>query len=103
MSETISRHIQIDNWIFEVKMVRALRVQEYGEPYSAIANISLNGSSAYIDGMMQKNQQQLSNEDMLVFKTYCQQMSIDEINIDSRNSFLTNLSMAQANTSLKQA
>ncbi|MFB1015853.1 MAG: hypothetical protein QMC51_09395 [Alteromonadaceae bacterium] len=54
MSETISRNIQIDNWIFEVKMVRALRVDNYGDPYTAIANISLNGNSAYIDGMMQK-------------------------------------------------
>ncbi len=99
----ISRHIQIDNWIFEVKMVRALRVQNYGEPYSAIANINLNGSSAYIDGMMQKNLQQLSDKDMQVFKKYCQQMSIDEINIDSSNNFLTNQSTAQANTLFKIA
>jgi hypothetical protein len=35
-------------------MVRALRVDNYGDPYTAIANISLNGNSAYIDGMMQK-------------------------------------------------
>ena len=117
MSEMISRHIQIDNWIFEVKMVRALRVQSYGEPYSAITNINLNGSSAYIDGMMQKNLQQISNEDMQVFKKYCQKMSIKEINMDSgniysskvnssnvysenvnsKNNFLTNQSTTQAN------
>ena len=83
MNETINRHIQIDNWIFEVKMVRALRVKNYGEPYSAIANISLNGSSAYIDGLMQKNFKPISNQDFQVFKRFCQQMSIDEVNIDS--------------------
>jgi len=103
MSEIISRHIQIDNWIFEIKMVRALRVQNYGEPYSAIANINLNGCSAYIDGMMQKNLQQLSNEDMQVFKKYCQQMSIEEINIDSSNNFLKNQSTAQQNSLFKSA
>ena len=107
MSEMISRHIQIDNWIFEVKMVRALRVEKYGEPYSAIANINLHGSSAYIDGMMQKNLQQISHEDMQVFKKYCQQMSIDDITLDSSNSFFINqLSTqitTQTNITLKQA
>jgi len=103
MSEMISRHIQIDNWIFEVKMVRALRVQNYGEPYTAIANINLNGSSAYIDGMMQKNLQQMSNEDMQVIEKYCQQMSIKEIKFDSSNNFLANQSMAQESALFKRA
>ena len=103
MSEMISRHIQIDNWIFEVKMVRALRVQNYGEPYTAIANINLNGSSAYIDGMMQKNLQQMSNEDMQVIEKYCQQMSIKEIKFDSSNNFLANQSMPQESALFKRA
>jgi len=103
MSEMISRHIQIDNWIFEVKMVRALRVQNYGEPYSAIANINLNGSSAYIDGMMQKNLQQISNEDIQVIENYCQQMSIKEVNFDSSNTFFTNQSRSQENVISKRA
>jgi len=81
----LSRHIQIDNWIFEIKMVRALRVKNYGEPYSAIANISLNGDSAYVDGMMQKDLRQNSNADMAVIKKYCKQMSINEIKFDSSN------------------
>jgi len=99
----ISRHIQIDNWIFEVKMVRALRVQNYGEPYSAIANINLNGSSAYIDGMMQKNLQQISNEDIQVIENYCQQMSIKEVNFDSSNTFFANQSRSQENVISKRA
>ncbi len=103
MSEMISRHIQIDNWIFEVKMVRALRVQNYGEPYSAIANINLNGSSAYIDGMMQKNLQQISNEDIQVIENYCQQMSIKEVNFDSSNTFFANQSRSQENVISKRA
>lgn len=107
MSEMISRHVQIDNWIFEVKMVRALCVEKYGEPYSAIAHINLHGSSAYIDGMMKKNQQQINNADMQVFKKYCQQMLIDDITLDSSNSFFTNQPSTQTTTQtniiLKQA
>ena len=103
MSEMISRHIQIDNWIFEVKMVRALRVQSYGEPYSAIANINLNGSSAYIDGMMQKNLQQISNEDMEVLKNYCHQMDIEEVKFNSSNGSLSSHSTVLENVLFKQA
>lgn len=99
MNETINQHIQIDNWIFEVKLVRALRVQSYGEPYSAIANIKLNGNNAYIDGMMQKNLQKFTEEDVQVIKKYCQQMSIQDIHIDTNNRFLLNQSSIQQNTS----
>ena len=88
MNETISQHIQIDNWIFEVKLVRALRVQSYGEPYSAIANIKFNGNNAYIDGMMQKNLQKFSDKDVQVIKKFCHQMSINDIHIDTNNRFL---------------
>lgn len=103
MSKTISRHIQIDNWIFEVKMVRALRVQNYGEPYSAIANINLNGNSAYIDGMMQKNLKQISDKDIAVIDKFCQQMSIKEINYDPNNTFPVNPISLHDNTLFKRA
>ena len=103
MNKTVSRHIQIDNWIFEVKMVRALRVKNYGEPYGAIANISFNGSSAYNDGMMQKDQQQISNEDLQVLKEYCQKMSVKEIKIDSQNNPFTTPSLEKDITQLKLA
>jgi hypothetical protein len=103
MSKTISRHIQIDNWIFEVKMVRALRVPNYGEPYSAIANINLNGSSAYIDGMMQKNLKQISNEDIAIIDSYCRQMSIKEIVYERNNTPPINQLHQQQNTLFKSA
>jgi len=101
MNNTVNRQIQIGNWIFEVKMVRALRVQNYGEAYSAIATINLNGSTANIDGMMQKDQQQIPNQDIESLKEYCQQMSVKEINIDSQNSFSTTASMEEDISQLK--
>ncbi len=98
MSETINRHIQIDNWIFEVKMVRALKVKHYGQPYSAIANISLNGDSAYIDGMMQKDQQHISDEDVQVLKEFCLKMDIEQLNVESKNYDLASSRLAQPTT-----
>jgi len=49
---TMPKYVHLNNWIFEVKAVRALRVDNYGEPYSAIANINVNGDVAYLDGLM---------------------------------------------------
>jgi len=40
MQSGISRFTQIGDWIFEVKMVRALRVENYGEPYDAVATLT---------------------------------------------------------------
>jgi hypothetical protein len=42
-------YVQIDKWIFEVKSVR---VDDFGKPYFAVANVVLNGKSAYIDGLL---------------------------------------------------
>jgi len=107
MNTQISRHLQIDNWIFEVKMVRALRVKDYGEPYSAIANISLNGNSAYVDGWMQKDSQQISKEDLQVFKTFCHKMAVTQLSVESKNYGLLKNKVtqesAQENSLLKLA
>jgi len=83
MNEKISRHIKINDWIFEVKMVKALRVKNYGDPYSAVANINVNGSSAYVDGMMQKNLLQISTKDIAAIEQYCDKMSINNIKFDT--------------------
>ncbi len=72
----MSKHVQIGDWIFEVKMVRALKVDEYGQPYSAIANCNINGDSMYVDGLLTKEEQNLTREDFNSFNTFCHQMGI---------------------------
>jgi hypothetical protein len=80
--EEVSRYIKINNWIFEVKMVRAIRVEEYGQPYSAIANININGDNAYVDGLMTNSQDELEREDFHTLKTYFQKLGIKQIQFD---------------------
>ncbi len=87
MTNDINRCIQLDNWIFEVKMVRALRVEHFGKPYSAIANLNLNGSSAYIDGLMNKNQEELSIQDLETFKQFCQLMGVEQVKTETMKNF----------------
>jgi len=74
----MSKHIQIGEWIFEVKMVRALKVNKYGEPYSAIANCTINGNSMYIDGMLTKESQDLTKDDLKSFYKFSQLMDLKE-------------------------
>ncbi len=86
MSEAIpeltSRCIKINDWIFEVKMVRAIRVEEYGQPYSAIANINFNGDNVYVDGLMTDASLELEREDFNAFKAYFQQLGVKQVQFD---------------------
>ena len=74
----MSKHVQIGGWIFEVKMVRALKVEEYGKPYSAIANCNINGDSMYIDGLLTKDEQKFTAEDFQSFYKFCQLIDLKQ-------------------------
>lgn len=82
ISKTVSRCIKIDNWIFEIKTVRAIRVDEYGKPYSAIATINVNGDKAYVDGLMSNSTVDLERDDFAAFTTYLQQLNIKTVEFD---------------------
>ncbi|MBL4899373.1 MAG: hypothetical protein JKX76_06955 [Colwellia sp.] len=82
MTDTTSRFIQLDNWIFEVKSVRAIKVNSYGKPYNAIANFSFNGNNAYIDGLMTRDEENFSKEDYQVFMRFCQKFGIKQAQFD---------------------
>ena len=81
-SETLSRCIKVDGWIFEIKMVRAIRAEEYGQPYSAIANINFNGDSAYVDGLMKNSDVDLGKEDFNAIKGYIRQLGVKQLQFD---------------------
>ena len=67
----MSKHVQIGEWIFEIKMVRALKVSEYGKPYSAIANCNINGDDLYIDGLLTTDEQSFTKSDAKSFNEFC--------------------------------
>jgi hypothetical protein len=80
--QTLSRYVQIDKWIFEVKAVRAMRVDDFGKPYSAIANFTLNGNSAYIDGLLTREEDDFTREDYQTFVKMSQQLEVKNVNFD---------------------
>jgi len=82
MTDTTSRFIEIENWIFEIKSVRAIKVNSYGKPYNAIANLSFNGNNAYIDGLMTREDENFSKEDYQVFMRLCQKLGINQAQFD---------------------
>ncbi|OKY26277.1 MULTISPECIES: hypothetical protein [Thalassotalea] len=79
MSQTHSRYIQVGDWYFEIKAVRALKVDEYGEPYQAIANCNINGNKMYIDGLLNKDDDEFSKHDFKSFYQFAQKIGLDEI------------------------
>ncbi|MEP2650626.1 MAG: hypothetical protein ABJH06_01410 [Paraglaciecola sp.] len=82
MNQSISRLSQIGDWVFEVKMVRALKVKNHGEPYSAIANLTANGDQMYIDSHLSINDEDLTKEDFLTIYKFCQSMGMKNISYD---------------------
>lgn len=83
MQKNITRYIELNNWIFEIKSIRAIRVDTYGEPYSATANLCINNDSAYIDGVMTRDQVDLEQEDYLTFMALCQKLGISKVKFDN--------------------
>lgn len=74
----MSKHVKIGDWIFEVKMVRALKVDEYGKPYSAIANCNINGDAMYIDGLLTQDEDNFTRDDFKSFNDFCYQMGLKQ-------------------------
>ena len=82
MQSGISRFTQIGDWIFEVKMVRALRVENYGEPYDAVATLTANGESMYIDTQLPRQHNELSREDCMAFYEFAKQLEMKQLQYD---------------------
>ena len=82
MQSGISRFTQIGDWIFEVKMVRALRVENYGEPYDAVATLTANGESMYIDTQLTRQHNELSREDCMAFYEFAKQLEMKQLQYD---------------------
>ena len=80
----------MDDWVFEVKMVRAIKVKNHGEPYSAVANMTVNGDQMYIDSHLSVNEEELSKEDFMTIYKFCQSMGMKNIGYDRiKNGFKT--------------
>ncbi|REL30349.1 hypothetical protein [Thalassotalea euphylliae] len=77
MSDNFNRYIQLGEWCFELKMVRALKVEEYGKPYGAIANCNINGDSMYIDGLVTKDGEEFTKDDFMTFHQFTEMLGLD--------------------------
>jgi len=80
--DSMPRFVQVDDWIFEIKTVRALRVDKYGDPYTAIANLAVNGDNAYIDGLLTRENEKFNRKDFQAFHKFCQQMQVKQAHFD---------------------
>ncbi|WP_432460568.1 hypothetical protein [Agarivorans sp. QJM3NY_25] len=82
MQQFEQRCLRIGDWIFEIKMVRAIRVSEYGQPYDACANINFNGTQAYFDNQLTRNDSAFTAKDFATFVEFCQEMGISDASYD---------------------
>lgn len=79
MTKAISLCVRMDNWIFEIKMIRALKVDSYGKPYEAIAQLNINGDFGYLDGALHAHQDSFSQEDIKTFIKISKALSLQSL------------------------
>lgn len=104
METMTSRYTQIGDWIFEVKMVRALRVKNYGDPYTGTASLTLTGDSVYIDTQMTRDGDNFSRVDSLAFYKFCQMLELKQMNYDKiRNGQRVSKTVEVADTRLQHS
>ncbi|WP_448249396.1 hypothetical protein [Thalassotalea agariperforans] len=82
MTQMNNRYIKIDGWIFEIKAVRAIRTDSYGEPYNAIANFNLQNDTAFIDGLMTRTEDDFSRSDHNTFEKFFAQIGIKKVTFE---------------------
>ncbi|MDF2177825.1 hypothetical protein P2G88_06140 [Aliiglaciecola sp. CAU 1673] len=82
MNNDGKRYIQVGGWIFEVKMVRAIKVDEFGAPYDAVAHMTFNGDEVYVDSQLSKGNESLNRSDMDAFLDFAQMMDAKEFRYD---------------------
>lgn len=90
MNESITRVTKMDDWFFEVKMVRAIKSKNYGDPYKAIAQLTANGEQMHIDSHLSVKGEELSKDDFMTIYKFCQSMGMKSISYDRvKNGFRT--------------
>jgi hypothetical protein len=90
MNKSITRIAQMGDWFFEVKMVRALKSKHYGDPYTAIAQLTASGEQMHIDSHLSVKGEELSKDDFMTIYKFCQSMGMKSISYDRiKNGFRT--------------
>jgi hypothetical protein len=82
MKKSITRISQIDDWVFEVKMVKSIKSEKYGEPYSAVAHMTVNGDHMYIDSQLSADNVELNKGDFKAIYEFCQSLGMKNIGYD---------------------
>ncbi|MCF2947427.1 hypothetical protein L0668_04855 [Paraglaciecola aquimarina] len=82
MRKSITKITQIDDWIFEIKMVKAIKVKNHGDPYSAVASLTANGDQMYIDSHLSANNEDLQKDDFMAIYKFCQSIGMQNISYD---------------------
>ncbi|MEW9797801.1 hypothetical protein [Alteromonas sp. CYL-A6] len=82
MQNPTSRLTKIGDWLFEVKMVRALKASHFGDPYASVAMLTVNGEHAYIDTQMSRQDAEFNRKDFMTFYQFCQQLELKQVHYD---------------------
>lgn len=72
----MSNKTQVGDWSFEIVQIRARKTPKYGEPYTAIANVTIVNGVAHIEGLLSVDG--VSIKDVRSIKKYLKDLGFDK-------------------------
>lgn len=72
------RYIEIGEWIYEIKLVKAIKTPMFGQPYTAICHFNFVGDEVTLESMLSKDE--ITKVDMQTHVKFLQEMSVSAFN-----------------------
>lgn len=66
-------------WIFDTKVVRAIKCEKYGDQYTACCQLNISCGVMYIDSMIATNGESLKKSDLLEIVKYAKSVDVTTI------------------------
>ena len=75
----MQRYVEIGEWIYEIKLVKAIKVPKFGEPYTAICHFNFIDDEVTIESMLSVDPTPLSNTDMQTHSLFLKELNVSQV------------------------
>ena len=76
----MQRFVEIGEWIYEIKLVKAVKTPKYGQPYTAICYLNFIDDRVTVESLLSK--EQLTKFDFKTHLDFVKKMSVSSIEYD---------------------
>lgn len=82
MKTKLTKMVEYGDWQFDVKMISAHKIDEGNDSPTAVANLTIMGDTAYVDGQLSSSMTLLTKKDYAAIYEMCRDAGIKHIVYD---------------------